>query len=188
MMGHRLDPLLAPRSIAFVGASPRRDTPGNDMLRMIAKAGFSGEIFPINPNYQEIEGRRCWPSISSRPHAVDLAVLSIANARLEGALGEAIAAKARAAVIFASCYLENDSSPPLTERLARLARDAGMPLCGGNGMGFYNDTAGVWAAGFPSPGTAGLSLSLDAIAATSLGSTTPLSTSLRMASSIVCMP
>jgi len=145
---HPLSPLLSPRSIAFVGASPRPDTPGNDMLKMIERSGFAGAIYPINPNYREIEGRRCYAGFAELPEPVDLAVLGVANARLEAALAEAIHHRARAAVIFASCYLENDTSPPLTQRLAVLARAAGMPICGGNGMGFYNDADGVWAAGF----------------------------------------
>jgi acyl-CoA synthetase (NDP forming) len=145
---HPLSPLLAPRSIAFVGASPRPDTPGNDMLKMIERSGFAGAIYPINPNYREIEGRRCYGSFAELPEPVDLVVLGLANARLEAALAEAIRHRARAAVIFASCYLENDTSPPLTQRIAAMARAASMPICGGNGMGFYNDADGVWAAGF----------------------------------------
>jgi len=54
-------------------------------------------------------------------------------------------------VIFASCYLENDSDPPLTQRLAALARAAAMPICGGNCMGFYNETSHTWICGFPAP-------------------------------------
>ena len=148
MSEHPLSPLLAPRSIAFVGASPRPDTPGNDMLKMIALSGFTGAIYPINPNYREIEGRHCYASFADLPEPVDLAVLGVANARLEAALAEAIRHRARAAVIFSSCYLENDTAPLLTERIAVLARAANMPICGGNGMGFYNDEDGVWAAGF----------------------------------------
>jgi acetate---CoA ligase (ADP-forming) len=148
LSAHSLSPLLSPRSIAFVGASPRPDSLGNDMLKMIARSGFTGEIYPINPNYPEIEGRRCYASFADLPEPVDLAVLGVANARLEAALGEAIQHRAGAAVIFASGYLEKDTTPPLTERIARLARAAGMPICGGNGMGFYNDDGHVWAAGF----------------------------------------
>ncbi|HEV3175995.1 MAG TPA: CoA-binding protein, partial [Stellaceae bacterium] len=148
MSEHPLSPLLAPGSIAFVGASPRPDTPGNDMLKMIERSGFTGAIYPINPNYHEIEGRRCYAGFGEVPEPVDLAVLGVANARLEAALADAIRHRARAAVIFASCYLENDASPPLTERIAAMARAASMPICGGNGMGFYNDADGVWAAGF----------------------------------------
>jgi len=119
------------------------------MLHMAARGGFSGKSYPINPNYKEIEGQRCYSSLSDLPETVDLAIIAIANARLEVAMREAAAHGARAAVIFASGYLENDSDPPLTVRITKIARDAGMAVCGGNGMGYYNDTAKVWAAGFP---------------------------------------
>jgi acyl-CoA synthetase (NDP forming) len=118
------------------------------MLRMIERGGFTGKIYPVNPKYERIGEHRCWPSLGALPEAVDLVLLSVANARLEATVAEAIAAKARAAVIFASGYLEDDTEPKLTERIARLARAAGLHICGGNGMGFYNDAAKVWAAAF----------------------------------------
>lgn len=142
---------MAPRAVAFVGASPRPNTPGNDMLRMIRQCGFAGGIYPINPRYQEVEGFRCFPSLEALPERVDHVVLSIANARIEAALDEAIAHGARGATIFASLYLENDADPPLVRRIQTRAREAGMAICGGNCMGFYNDEAGFWAVGFPAP-------------------------------------
>ncbi|HEY6336466.1 MAG TPA: acetate--CoA ligase family protein [Alphaproteobacteria bacterium] len=149
MTEHWLTPLLAPRSIALVGASPKQSTPGNDTIVMLARSGFGGEAFLINPAYHEIAGRKCYGSFADLPQPVDLAILAVGNARLEASLRDAVEAGARAAVIFASCYLENDASPPLTERIAAIARAAGIPICGGNCMGFYNDAACVWAAGFP---------------------------------------
>jgi len=148
---HRLTPLLAPRSIAFVGASPRPNTPGHDMLRIIKRAGFDGQVWGINPKYQEVEGFPCLPALDRLPAPVDLAVLSVANARLEETLDAAIAASARAAVVFASGYLEDDANPPLIERLRAKARAADMPVCGVNCMGYYNDESRVWICGFPSP-------------------------------------
>jgi len=148
---HPLTPLLAPRSIAFVGASARKDTPGNDMLHAIRRGGFAGTVWAVNPNYPEIEGFACFPSLADLPAPPDLAVLSVKNERLEATMAEAVAAGARAAVIFASGYLAADSDPPLAARLAALARAASMPVCGGNCMGFYNDLDHVWICGFPSP-------------------------------------
>jgi len=145
---HFLSPLLAPRSIALVGASPRPNSPGNDMVLMAARSGFGGEVFLVNPKYREITGQKCYASLGDLPRAVDLAVLAVANTRLEATLTEAVRADIRAAVIFASCHLEHDTSPPLAARLAAIARAARMPICGGNCMGFYNDTARIWAAGF----------------------------------------
>lgn len=147
-MSHRLDPLLQPRSIALVGATPRANAPGRDMLLTLRRGGFDGEAWAINPKYQEVEGFPCLPSIAAIGKPVDLAILSVPNAGLEAALAEAIAAGTRAAVIFASANLPGD--PELGQRLAAMAKAAGMPICGVNCMGFYNDEAGVWACGFPS--------------------------------------
>jgi acetate---CoA ligase (ADP-forming) len=148
--GHRLRPLLAPRSIAFVGASARPNTPGNDMMRMIRRGGFTGTVHGVNPNAREIEGYPCVPGLADLPAPPDLAVLSVRNERLQETLAAAIAAGTRAAVIFASGLLR-ESDPPLAERLARTAEEASIPVCGPNCMGFYNDLDGVWICGFPSP-------------------------------------
>ncbi len=151
MPTHPLAPLLAPRSIALVGASLRPNTPGHDMVRMLQRGGFRGTAHAINPNYDMIEAYPCVARLEDLPAPPDLAVLSVRNERLEEALAEAIAVGARSAVIFASAFLAGDRTPPLASRLAAMARAAGMPICGGNCMGFYNDLDGVWICGFPSP-------------------------------------
>ena len=151
MASHPLTPLLAPRSIALVGASRKPDTPGHDMVRMLKRGGFRGTVHAINPNYDEIEGYPCVASLRDLAAPPDLAVLSVRNDRLEDTLAEAIAVGARAAVIFASGYLANDGAPPLATRLAAMARAAAIPICGGNCMGFYNELDNVWICGFPSP-------------------------------------
>ena len=151
MHEHPLGPLLAPRSIALVGASQRPNTPGHDMVRMLERGGFRGVVHAINPNYRTIESCPCVPSLADLASPPDLAVLSVRNERLEATFAEAIAVGARSAVIFASGYLADDRDPPLTQRLVGMARAARMPICGGNCMGFYNDLDHVWICGFPSP-------------------------------------
>ncbi|MCC6869591.1 MAG: acetate--CoA ligase family protein [Burkholderiales bacterium] len=146
-----LAPLLAPRTVALVGASQRANSPGHDMVRMLLRGGFRGVAYAINPNYATIEGMPCVPTLRDLPAAPDLAVLSVRNERLEEALAEAIAVGARAAVIFASGMLAADRDPPLAQRLAAMASTARLPICGGNCMGFYNDLDRVWICGFPSP-------------------------------------
>ena len=81
-MTHRLSPLLAPRSIAFVGASTRKDTPGNGMMLTVRRGGFAGKVWAINPNYREVEGYPCVPSLTDLPAPPDLVVLSVKNERL----------------------------------------------------------------------------------------------------------
>ena len=146
-----LDPLLNPASIAMLGASQRPDSPGNDMLRLALAGRYSGRIYPVNPRYDQIAGVRCYQSLQELPETVDHVVIAVANAQLEEALLRCVEHGARAATIFASCILEADSEPPLTARLAAIAADAGLALCGGNGMGLINPIIGLNIGAYPAP-------------------------------------
>lgn len=135
---HALDPLLAPRSIALMGASDREGSPGFHLAQMIATSEYEGAVYPVNPRYTEIAGLACYSSLDALPETVDHVVLAVSNERLEGALSDAIRHGAKAATIYSSCVLENDTPPCLQERLSKMAKEAGMAICGGSGMGFYN--------------------------------------------------
>jgi acyl-CoA synthetase (NDP forming) len=148
---HRLAKLLAPWSIALIGASQTPHTVGSGMIRSTAKLSQGHRVYLVNPKYTEIDGMPCYPSIADLPEVVDHVVFGIANARIEAQLGEAISCGVGAATIFGSCYLENDSTPPLTSRISAMAKQAGMALCGGNGMGFYNLDHDLRVCGFPPP-------------------------------------
>ncbi|MDH3693104.1 MAG: acetate--CoA ligase family protein, partial [Gammaproteobacteria bacterium] len=108
-----------------------------------------GAIYPVNPKYDQIEGLQCYPSLDDLPEAVEHVVLGVSNERLEASLQQAINHGAKAVTIFASCYLENDTTPSLNQRLSRMARVANIPLCGGNGMGFANPINQLQVAAFP---------------------------------------
>src|SRR3989441_8479234 len=144
--------MLEARSVAVVGASPREDSFGQQMMVQLAGGGFDGAISPLNPRPREALGLPCLPSLSQLPEPVDIAILGVPNAKLEEQLRAAAEAGARSAVIFASCYEEPvPGRPPLTERLASVAREADMALCGGNGMGFLNVERRLRACGFSEP-------------------------------------
>lgn len=152
MFDHPLTPLLAPESVAFVGASERPNTPGRDMLETVRRSGYRGRVYAVNPKYETIDGIACYPSLADLPEPVDLAVLAVGNSRLEEAFERAAEAGARSAVVFASGQGQG-ADGGLIDRLRAIARAAGMPVCGVNCMGFYNDALPVWICGFPSPRT-----------------------------------
>ncbi|TPM25130.1 acetate--CoA ligase family protein [Mesorhizobium sp. B2-3-4] len=145
---HRLDPLLRPASIAFVGASVRPNTPGNTMVRAAAMDGYRGRLYAINPKYDAVEGVPCLPDLASLPEVVDHVVLGVANDYLENNLLAAARHGARAVTIFASCDLTGAANDPLAARLTDIAREAGIAICGGNGMGFCNPGIGLRVSGF----------------------------------------
>lgn len=108
------------------------------MVKMAAYGGYQGRVFPINPGYDVVEGLRCFPDLSALPEAPDLVVLALAEPRLEKALTNAIETGAKSAVMFSGANLIEDTDYKLPARLRDIAKEAGFPICGGNGMGFYN--------------------------------------------------
>lgn len=151
MTGHPLDPLLAPRSIALLGASARADSPGAVLADMVLRSAYAGDVYPVNPRYGTIHEKTCFPDLASLPQTVEHVVIALGSANLEAALDATIAHGARAATIYASGALEGDRDSGRIARLAAKAREAGLQVCGLNGMGFYNPPASLYAGIFPRP-------------------------------------
>jgi acyl-CoA synthetase (NDP forming) len=143
--------MLEARSVAVVGASVKEGSLGAQMMAELRRGGFDGDVYPVNPGYDDVDGYRCYPSILDAPGPVDLAILGVANARIEQAMRDAVASGAGSVVTFSSLYEEPSEGPPLSDRIAGLARDAGIALCGGNGMGFLNVPGRLRATGFATP-------------------------------------
>jgi len=146
-----LERMLEARSVAVVGASVREGSVGNQSLVELVEGGFDGRIYPVNPKYDEILGLRCFRSLDEIGEPVDLVILAVSNALLEEQLRLAASVGAGSTVIFASGYEEPRDGAPLTERLAAIAREATMAVCGGNGMGFANLERRLRALGFFEP-------------------------------------
>lgn len=142
--------MLEAESVAIVGASQRRTSVGNQSIRQLTGGGFGGRILPINPRYDQVEGIKCLDSLASAG-PVDLAVLALSNDQLEKSMQEAITNGARSVAIFASCFGEASDGQPLAARLSALAREAGVPVCGANGMGFVNLDRRLRVTGFHQP-------------------------------------
>ena len=133
-----MTPLLAPKSIALVGGSPRQGAVGNGTIKSLLEGGYPGELNIINPRYEEVEGLPCFATLADLAQPPDMAILSVAAHRMEQVMTEAIEAGARSAVIFDPCFFEGDTTPRLLDRLKAMVREAGIPVCGGNGMGYFN--------------------------------------------------
>jgi acyl-CoA synthetase (NDP forming) len=148
-----LDYMLRAGSVAIVGASQRPGSVGDHTLRQLRNGGFGGPIYPVNPGYQSLHGVSCHPDIGEIGEQIDLAVLAVGNEKLEAETEKALAAGARSLAIFASCHGVAADGSPLRARLTSLANDAGVPICGGNGMGFVNVEQSLRICGFYQPDT-----------------------------------
>ena len=139
--------MLSARSIAVVGASPRDGSFGHRLVTEVGRSRSSPTIHLVNPRYDEVLGRPCVPSLDAIDGPVDLVLLGVPDSVLEEQLTRAAARGDRSAVVFGTAYEPPATGrPSLTARLATVAGDAGMALCGGGCMGFANVSDGVTSA------------------------------------------
>ena len=117
MTEHRLNPLLKPTSIAVLGASRTLGSVGNEIFVNLARGGFPGRLYPVNPSYEQVNDLTCYASLADLPEVPDHVILAVGDHRLEDAVNEIIDLGVKACSIFSSLILRDDTKPPLKERL-----------------------------------------------------------------------
>ncbi len=134
-----LAPLLAPRSIALIGASSNPARIGGMPLDLLQRFGYAGEVYPINPKYAEVFGNRCYRDVESLPAVPDLAVLAIAADEVLPMLERCHRCGIRAAIVYAAGFAEAGAAGAALQReLEAFVARSGMAVAGPNCMGFAN--------------------------------------------------
>ncbi len=137
-------PLLAPRSVALIGASADPGKTTARVQRYLRKHGFTGALWPINPKHREIFGEPALPSISAVPEPVDHAFILVAAEAVPGVVAECGEMGVRCATILADGFAEEGAEgSALQARVLEAARAHGVRLLGPNSMGLINLTDGV---------------------------------------------
>ena len=148
-----LSALFAPRSIAVVGASSNAQKIGGIPVDYQRRFGFEGALYPVNPNADRIQDLPAFPSLRAIDQPVDLAILAVPSALVDGALDDAIAAGVKGVVLFSSGFAEVGAEGAAAQaRLGDKARAAGVRLVGPNCLGFMNVARHVYATFSPAPG------------------------------------
>ncbi len=148
----RLSPLLQPASVAVIGASPRENTLGNNVVVNLKRYGYAGRIFPVHPSAPEVAGVPAYRALADLPEAPDCAVLAVSADKVVPSLEEGIARGLKAAVIFASGYAElGDDGAARQRELQALAARSGLLVCGPNCLGLVNvrERVSLYSSGIP---------------------------------------
>lgn len=139
-----LDALLAPTSIALIGASEDPASLSGRPLQILGQHHYGGRIYPVNPRHRHIAGLAAYPTIAEVPEPVDLAVIAVRAEMVLGLLEQCAAAGARHAVVFSSGFAEESPAGAEAEAaVGEIAASSGMRVLGPNAEGFYNLHAGI---------------------------------------------
>src|ERR1700710_2258299 len=141
---HPLDTFFSPSSIALIGASRDLDKIPGRLLSMLRKNHYPGRIYPINPNYGELDGLKCYPSISDVGRPIDLAIVIIPARAVLGALQQCADVGVKNAVIISSGFAEEGGdSATMQDDIVALAKRTGLRISGPNAEGFLSEVQKV---------------------------------------------
>ncbi|MGZ5348864.1 MAG: acetate--CoA ligase family protein [Actinomycetota bacterium] len=134
-----LRPLLAPRSIAIVGASESPDSWAPEIERSLRHLGYDGALYPINPKYDEVWGRPCLKAIGELPRGVDLVVFVVPARVVVRMIDDCGAVGVKGIMVVSSGFAEaGEEGRALQEELRAAAERTGIPVLGPNVEGFVN--------------------------------------------------
>ncbi len=158
----KLQTLFQPRAVALIGASTEQNKLSGRPFRFFREFGYAGNVYPVNPKYQEISGVPCFANLSDIPGEVDLAVITLPAAAVPQALEECGVKGVKAAAIISSGFAEvGGEGVRLQDELKAIASKYDIAVCGPNCSGFVYFPDRVTASfsvgldgGFPEPGPA----------------------------------
>jgi len=136
--------LLAPASIALVGASadPAKNTARP--LRFMRKHRYAGRLYPINPARDSVLGEPAWPSLQALPEPIEHAFIMVPGAQVESLLEPCARAGARVVTIYSDGFAETDEAGRARQdALVRRARELGLRVLGPNSIGCANLHSGA---------------------------------------------
>ncbi len=141
---HPLEPLLHPRSIAVVGASPDGNA-GLEFVRKIQAYGFKGRLYPVNPKGAPVLGLPGYPSIAAIPDEVDFVIFASPAATVPAFMEECVAKGVKLVHLFTARLSETGVAElaALERRIVEVARRGGIRILGSNGMGLYYPKEGI---------------------------------------------
>jgi len=135
----QIDRLLRPKSVAVVGASDRHGALGCTLLNNLVQYEFDGEVYPVNPKRDELQGLKVYKTVSELPRGVDCAVLAIPRPFVVDSVRDLAANGCGAVVIYAAGFSEAGEEGARDQaELARISEEYGIIIEGPNCLGCTN--------------------------------------------------
>ena len=137
-----METILSPKSVAIVGVSSDAQKVGSVLLRNLLEGGYNGKVYPINPKYEELQGRKAYPDILSVEEEIDLVCIALPYQFVEEIVDQCVEKKVKTVLIVTAGFSETgDEGRELEERITNKLKGANIRLIGPNCLGFINNKA-----------------------------------------------
>jgi acetyl coenzyme A synthetase (ADP forming)-like protein len=139
-----IDAFFRPRSVAVVGATDTPASVGQSLWANLTGAGFAGSTYAVNPHRSEVGGQKSYGCLAEIPGPVDLVLIATPAPTVPAIVQEAVAKKAKAAVILSGGFREvGESGRELERRIQQAVGGSGLRLLGPNCLGLMNPYHGL---------------------------------------------
>ena len=137
-------PLMAPQSVAVIGASRDPETIGGRLFSNLVAGNFSGPVYPVNPKSPVVRSVAAYPSILDVPGNVDLAFIVVPARFVLATVEQCIEKGVKALVVISAGFSEiGGAGAELEAELLAMVRSAGIRMVGPNCMGLLNTDPAV---------------------------------------------
>jgi len=131
-----LESFFNPKSVAIVGASREKNKVGHEILANLIAAGYKGDLFPVNPKADSIEGLKCYPDLQSIGQIPDLVIIIVPAKIVPSVMEQCAEAKAKSVIIITAGFKEvGKEGKQLEEQVLQIAKRAGIRVIGPNCLG-----------------------------------------------------
>jgi len=138
-----LNRFFDPRSVAVVGASRNPKKAGFVILRNLLSFGFSGRIFPVNPEADQILGLKAYPRVDSIPEDVETVIIATPAGFAPDIMTDCERKGVKAAIILSGGFSEEgEEGERLEKEVVRIGERAGIRIIGPNTTGVINTENG----------------------------------------------
>jgi acetyltransferase len=106
----------------------------------LGNCGYQGKVYPVNPNYKEILGKRCYPSVKEIPGDVDLAIIVTPRKVVPQIVSQCGEKGIKAAIVVGQGFSDSadEEGKRLQQQLVEVARNGGVRILGPNTVGSAN--------------------------------------------------
>jgi acetyltransferase len=152
-----LRPILAPKSIAVIGASRRHGSMGQQVVHNLLSYGFTGAVYPVNPNARAICGVHAYASVTDLPAPADLGIIVVPRDHVLEAVTECGESGIKGLIVISAGFREMNAEGATREaEVLAAVRHYGMRMVGPNCLGVVNANPDVsmnatFATATPSP-------------------------------------
>lgn len=150
-IGYGADALIYAKSVALIGvsgnAAKKSVVGGTAILNNLVRFGYKGNVYPINPKYEEISGKKCYPSVEDVPEKIDLAIIAVGADSVLPTVESCGKAGVRSAIIISSGFAElmTEEGAAMEKSIVEAANKYDLRLLGPNNLGSFNMNDGMCA-------------------------------------------